>query len=225
MTHSPAVARSLIGAKAIMAVTGLILFLFVVGHLLGNLKVFQGAEHFNAYAEGLRTVGAPFFARGQLLWAVRLVLLASVVLHVWAATAVTLASWQARPMDYHQLEPIETTYAARTMRWGGVVILLYVAYHLLDLSFGAANPSFVAGDAYHNLVASLRRWPVALGYIAAVAVVGLHIQHGLWSAFQTLGLNRPPTSRWRRGVAGVIAGLITAGYVSIPVAVLAGVLR
>jgi succinate dehydrogenase / fumarate reductase, cytochrome b subunit len=231
MTNSPAVAprpwlvRTLIGTKAIMAVSGIILFLFVVGHLLGNLKVFQGPEHFNAYAEGLRTVGAPFFARGQVLWAVRLVLLVSVVAHIWAATAVTLVSWRARPVDYHRLEPVETTYAARTMRWGGVLILLYVAYHLLDLTFGAANPSFVAGDVYHNLVASLRRWPVALAYIVAVAIVGLHIQHGLWSAFQTLGLNRPPTPRWRRGVAGVIAGLITAGYVAIPLAVLAGVVR
>jgi succinate dehydrogenase / fumarate reductase, cytochrome b subunit len=232
MANSPTAApprfgfvRSLVGMKALMAVTGVILFLFVVGHLLGNLKVFQGAEHFNAYAEGLRTVGAPFFARGQVLWAVRLVLLASVGLHVWAAVAVTLASWQARPVEYHQLELIETTYAARTMRWGGVLILLYVVYHLLDLTFGAANPSFVPGDAYHNLVASLRRWPAALAYIGAVSVVGFHIQHGLWSAFQTLGVNRPPTPQWRRGVAGAIAALITAGYIAIPVAVLAGVVR
>src|SRR5205809_6009781 len=111
---SPGVTRSLIGKKLIMAVTGLILFLFVVGHLLGNLKVFQGPEHFNAYAEGLRTVGAPFFARGQLLWLARIVLLAAVFAHIWAAIAVTRASWRARPVAYHQLEPVETTYAART---------------------------------------------------------------------------------------------------------------
>jgi len=221
----PGFVRSLVGKKAIMAVTGVILFLFVVGHLAGNLKVFQGPEHFNAYAEGLRTVGAPFFARGQVLWAVRLILLVSLFLHIWAAIAVTRASWAARPVGYHGLTPTETTYAARTMRWGGVIIFLYVIYHLLDLTFGAANPSFVPGDVYHNLVASFQRWPVSAMYIVAVVVVGLHIYHGLWSAFQTLGLNRPPTYRWRRGVAGAIAALITAAYIAIPVAVLVGKLR
>ena len=221
----PGLVRSLVGKKAIMAVTGVILFLFVVGHLAGNLKVFQGSEHFNAYAEGLRTAGAPFFARGQVLWAVRLILLASLFLHIWAAIVVTRASWAARPVGYHGLTPTETTYAARTMRWGGVIIFLYVIYHLLDLTFGTANPSFVAGDVYHNLVASFQRWPVSAMYVVAVVVVGLHIDHGLWSAFQTLGLNRPPTFRWRRGVAGAIAALITAGYIAIPVAVLVGKLR
>jgi succinate dehydrogenase / fumarate reductase, cytochrome b subunit len=217
--------RSLVAMKAIMAVSGIILFLFVVGHLLGNLKVFEGPGPFNAYAEGLRTVGAPFFGRGQVLWLVRATLIVALLAHIWAATVVTLASWRARPVGYHELEPIETTYAARTMRWGGVIILVYVVYHLLDLTFGTANPSFIPGDVYHNLVASLQRWPTAAAYVVAVVLVGLHVQHGLWSAFQTLGLNRPPTSRWRRGVASVIAGLMTAGYVSIPVAVLAGLLR
>jgi succinate dehydrogenase / fumarate reductase cytochrome b subunit len=216
---------SLVGKKVIMAVTGVILFLFVVGHLAGNLKVFQGPEHFNAYAEGLRTMGAPFFARGQVLWAVRIVLLLSLFLHIWAAVAVTRASWAARPISYHRLTPAETTYAARTMRWGGVIIFVYVVYHLLDLTFGAANPSFVPGDVYHNLVASFARWPVSVVYIVAVIVVGLHVDHGLWSAFQTLGLNRPPTFRWRRGVAVAIAAIITAGYVAIPLAVLTGKIR
>lgn len=208
-----------------MAVTGVVLFLFVVGHMLGNLKVFQGPEHFNAYGEGLRTAGAPFFARGQLLWLVRAGLLAAVAAHIWAAIAVTRASWRARPVDYHRLDPVETTYAARTMRWGGVIIVAYVVYHLLDLTFGPANPAFVSGDVYHNLVASLSRWPVAVGYIVAVTMIGLHIYHGLWSALQTTGLNRPPTYRWRRSWAGLIAALVTAGYVAVPVAVLAGVVR
>lgn len=208
-----------------MAVTGLMLFLFVVGHLAGNLKVFQGPAHFNAYAEGLRTVGAPFFGRGQLLWVARVVLLVSLVAHIWAAIAVTRASWRARPVAYHRLEVVETTYAARTMRWGGVIILLYVIYHLLDFTFGRVNPAFVPGDVYHNVVASFQRWPVSLFYAAAMVVVGLHIYHGLWSAFQTLGLHRAPVARWRGVAAGVIAAAITAGYLAIPAAVLAGVLR
>src|SRR2546422_588733 len=120
--HAPAtprLVRSLIGKKVIMAITGVILVLFVIAHLLGNLKVFQGAEHFNAYAEGLRTLGAPFFPRGSLLWVARVVLLVAVGAHIWAAIVVTRASWGARPVGYHALEAVETTYAARTMRWGG----------------------------------------------------------------------------------------------------------
>jgi len=225
VTPSRAPARSLIGQKIVMAVTGVILFMFVVGHLLGNLKVFQGPEHFNAYAEGLRTFGAPFLGRGQLLWIVRIILLGSVAAHIWAAITTARASWRARPVGYHRLEPIETTYAARTMRWGGALIFLYVIYHLLDFTFGAVNPSFVPGDVYHNVVASFRVWPVAAAYVAAMVVLGLHLYHGVWSAWQTLGLNRPPTGGWRRGVAAAIAVLIAGGYISIPAAVLAGVLR
>ena len=217
--------RSLIGKKIIMAVTGLVLFLFVLGHLLGNLKVFEGPHKFNAYAEGLRTVGAPFFGRGQLLWTARLALLVSVAAHLWAALAVTRAGWRARPVGYRHLETSETTYAARTMRWGGVIIVCYVVYHLLDLTFGSVNPSFIPGDVYHNTVASFERGPVCAAYAVAVIAVALHIYHGLWSALQTLGLNRPPTSGWRRGVAAGVALLIAGGYIAIPLAVLAGVVR
>src|SRR2546430_11936609 len=223
--HAPAtppLVRSLIGKKVIMAVTGVILLLFVIAHLVGNLKVFQGAEHFNAYAEGLRTLGAPFFPRGLLLWAARVVLLVAVCAHIWAAIAVTRASWGARPVGYHGLAVVETTYAARTMRWGGVIIVLYVIYHLLDFTFGRVNPGFVPGDIYHNVVASFRLWPVSAFYIAAMLVVRLHVYHGVWRALQTLGLHRAPTARWRRGAAGVIAAAIVAGYVAIPLAVLAG---
>lgn len=208
-----------------MAATGVILFAFVVGHMLGNLKVFQGPEHFNDYAEGLRVVGAPFFGRGQLLWLVRLALLASVAVHIWAAWEVTRASWAARPVSYRRLAAAETTYAARTMRVGGVLIVLYVVYHLLDLTFGAANPAFAPGDAYGNLVASLQRPLVAAFYIVANVVVGLHVYHGLWSAAQTLGLHRVPTDRLRRGFAGAVAATVTLGYVLVPVAVLAGWVR
>ena len=217
--------RSLIGKKVVMAVTGLVLFLFVLGHLVGNLKVFEGADKFNAYAEGLRTVGAPFFGRGQLLWAVRVVLLLAVGVHGWAAYAVTLASLRARPVGYRRLELRETSYAARTLRWGGVLLALYVVYHLLDLTFGRVNPSFEPGNVYHNVVASFSVWPVALSYVVAMVALGLHIYHGAWSALQTLGMNRPPTYAWRRGVAAVIAIAIAGGYITIPVAVLLGALR
>ena len=216
---------SLVGKKVVMAATGVILLGFVLAHMAGNLKVFQGPEHFNAYAEGLRTVGAPFFGRGQLLWVARIILLAAVGLHIWAAWAVTRASWAARPDGYKRLDLIETTWAARTMRWGGVLIIAYVAYHLLDLTFGKANPSFVAGDVYHNLVASFQRTPVALAYIAAMLVLAFHMYHGIYSAFQTLGLNHPKYNRWRRAFAAAYTLVVTAGFIAVPVAVLAGVVR
>jgi succinate dehydrogenase / fumarate reductase cytochrome b subunit len=218
--------RTLIGKKALMAVTGLALFGFVIVHMLGNLKVFQGPEHLNAYAEGLRTLGAPFFGHGQLLWILRLALIAAVLVHIWAAYETTRASWAGRPERYrHGVAALESTYAARTMRWGGVLILAYVVYHLLDLTFGPANPSFVPGDVYHNLVASFQRVPVAGFYMLANIAVGLHVYHGLWSAFQTLGVNRTNTDRWRRNVAAAIAAALTAGYLIVPVAVLAGWVR
>ncbi|HXQ28089.1 MAG TPA: succinate dehydrogenase cytochrome b subunit [Gemmatimonadales bacterium] len=217
--------RSFIGKKILMAATGLVLFLFVVGHLLGNLKVFEGPDRFNAYAEGLRALGAPFFGRGELLWIARLVLLGSVGVHAWAAAVLTRASWRARPVAYKSFEPVATTYAARTMRVGGVLLALYVVYHLLDLTFGRLNPAFEPGNVYHNVLASFRVWPVAALYALAMVVLGLHIYHGLWSAFQTLGLNRAPSEGWRRSVAAVIAVAIAGGYLAIPVAVLTGVLR
>jgi len=217
--------RSLIGQKILMAITGLVLFLFVIGHLFGNLKVFEGAERFNAYAQGLRTAGAPLFARGELLWVVRLVLLGSVGVHAWAAAALTGVSWRARPVAYRRLDPVATTYAARTMRVGGVLLALFIVFHLLDLTFGRVNPAFEPGNVYHNLVASFQVWPTSAAYIVAMLALGLHLYHGLWSALQTLGLNRPPTERWRRSAAGLVALVITGGYIAVPVAVLAGVLR
>ncbi len=220
-----ALTRTLIGKKVLMAVTGVVLLVFVVGHMAGNLKAFQGPTAFNDYAEGLRTFGAPFFSHGQLLWLVRLALLVAVGVHIWAAWLVTRASWVARPTPYRRLQAKETTYAARTMRWGGVLVALYVVYHLLDLTFGAANPSFTAGDAYGNLVASLQRPVVAGYYIAANLLLGLHIYHGLGSAAQTLGVMRAPTDRLRRGFAGAVATVITLGFIIVPIAILSGWVR
>jgi succinate dehydrogenase / fumarate reductase cytochrome b subunit len=223
MSRVTALTHSLIGKKIVMAVTGVVLLLFVLGHMAGNLKFFLGREHFNAYAEGLRTVGAPFFGYGQLLWLIRLVLLASVGLHIWAAWVVTRASWAARPAPYRRLELVETTYAARTMRWGAVLILLFVVFHLLDLTFGAVNPGFVPGDAYDNVIRTFTRVPVALAYVVAMAALCLHMYHGIYSGFQTLGLNHPKYNVLRRGFALGFAVVVAAGFVAVPVAVLAGV--
>lgn len=225
MSRVTALTHFLIGKKIVMAVSGGVLLGFVLGHMAGNLKVFLGPDHYNAYAEGLRTIGAPLFGRGQLLWIARIVLLAAVGLHVVSAWAVTRASWAARPEGYRALRLVETTYAARSMRWGAVIILLFVAYHLLDLTLGRVNPSFVAGDPYHNLLASFSRTPVALGYIVAMAALGLHLYHGIYSACQTLGLNHPRYNVWQRRVALGLSVVITGGFVAVPVAVMTGTLR
>lgn len=218
-------ARSLIGKKVIMAVTGVVLLGFLAGHMYGNLKAFQGPAHFNAYAEGLRTIGEPLFGRGHLLWVARSILLVSVFAHIWAAYAVTRASWAARPVAYKQLATVETTVAARTMRLGGVIILFYVVYHLLDLTFGKVNPLFVPGEVYSNLITSFQRPAISWIYIGAMLVLSLHLYHGIYSAFQTLGLNHPSYNPLRRAVALGYTVIVVAGFIAVPAAVLAGILR
>ena len=217
--------RSTVGKKLIMAGTGVVMYLWLIGHMIGNLKAFLGREHINAYAEGLRTVGGPFFGRGQLLWLERAVMLAAVVLHVIAALQLWLLSRAARPVAYQKPPHLELSYASRTLRWGGVLIFFYVGYHLMHLTLGTVHPDFVAGDVYHNLVVGFQAWPVAAFYIVAVGAVAFHLYHGVWSSFQTLGLNHPRYNRYRRPVAAVIAVGLFVGFVSVPIAVLAGVLR
>lgn len=225
MSSTQSLTRSLIGQKVLMAVTGVVLLLFVFAHMAGNLHFFEGPKAIADYALFLRTVGAPVLGYGQALWIVRIVLIVSVLVHVWAAWSVTRASWAARPVGYRQLEKVETTYAARTMRWGGVIILLFVVFHVLDLTFGSANPSYIHLDPYHNMVASFSRWPVAVSYLLAMGVLCLHMYHGIYSGFQTLGLNHPRYNRFRRGLAGVYAFVVAAGFASVPLSILAGWMR
>src|SRR5262249_49077293 len=177
------------------------------------------------YARFLRTVGTPAVPPSGLLWIARIVLLVAVVLHIWAAWQVTRASRAARPRRYDRREVVQATYAARTMRWGGVIILLFVGYHLLDLTFGKLNPGFEEGDVYGNVVASFSVWWVALFYVVAQVALGLHLYHGLWSLFQSLGWSHPRYDRWRRGFATAFSWLITLGNVSFPIAVLSGLVR
>ncbi len=220
-----AMARTTVGQKAVMAVTGIILFGFVLLHMLGNLKVFQGPAKLDAYAEWLREVGSPLLGHGQLLWIVRGVLIVATALHMWSALVLTRVSRAARPVGYRRLQPVESTYASRTMRWGGVLIALFVAYHLLHLTFGTLHPDFRTGSVYHNMVAGFRVWPVSAFYIVAMVALSLHLFHGLWSLFQTLGWNHPKYNRYRRAFAMVFALVIGAGNISMPVAILLGFVR
>lgn len=225
MAWFPDLYRSAVGKKAVMAATGIVLFAFVLGHLLGNLKLYLGPQAYNGYARFLRTAGEPVVPANVLLWMVRLVLLASVVLHVDAAWRLTRLGRAARPDGYVAGTRIHTTYASRTMRWGGVILLLFVIYHLLHFTSGTVHPSFVAGDVYHNVVTGFQVWWVAIFYIAAQIALGLHLYHGLWSMFQSLGWNHPRFNLWRNGFAHAFAWIVTAGNVSFPVAVLSGLVR
>jgi succinate dehydrogenase / fumarate reductase cytochrome b subunit len=217
--------QTTIGKKVVMAVTGFILFGYVLLHMWGNLKIYYGREAINHYGVFLRAVGDPLFANEQLLWLVRAVLLVAVVLHIWAVVTLWQRDRAARPVGYRTRKDVQASYAALTMRWGGIVILLFVVFHVLDLTTGTANPAFHHGDIYNNIVASFSRWWVSLFYIVAMLALGLHLYHGLWSMFQTLGLNTRRSNRLWRNVAIAAAVVIVAGNISVPIAVLAGLLR
>lgn len=204
-----------VGKKLVMAVTGLILAVFVLGHMAGNLQIYQGPEKLNHYAQLLR-VSMP------LLWTVRLILLASVVLHIVAAVQVTLQNWRSRPQKYAVSAYQEADIASRTMIWGGLVVAAFVVYHLLHLTFGTAHGSFEPGDVYHNVVTGFQVPLVSLFYIVANLFLALHLYHGMWSWFQTLGFAHPKYNRARRVFATVYALVIAVGNISIPVSVLAG---
>ena len=217
---------STVGKKIVMALSGILLIAFVVGHMIGNLKVYQGRATFNHYAEGLRTFGAPFLGYGQALWLTRLVLLGAVLIHIVAAAQLTVRSRKARAVGYRRYDgDMAFSYASRTMVWGGLIILAFVVYHLLHLTFGSAHPDFHAGDAYHNFVRGFQSWPVSLAYSAAMIPLGLHLYHGFWSMLQTLGADSGRRGRWRRPVAAALALVVVLGNISFPVAVLIGVVR
>jgi len=220
MSQAPGFFQSSIGRKIVMAVTGAILVLFVLGHMTGNLLVYVGPEALNHYAVFLRQ-----FLHGAALWIVRAVLLASVTLHIWSAASLTRESRRARPVGYREQKWKESTYASRTMRWGGVIILLFVIYHLLHFTFGTVHPSFVEGDVYHNFVTGFRSVPASLAYIVAMIALGLHLRHGVWSMFQTVGVSHPRYIRMAHVAAWVVAILIVVGNISFPLTILAGIVK
>jgi succinate dehydrogenase / fumarate reductase cytochrome b subunit len=217
--------RSAIGKKAVMAVTGVFLFGWILLHMLGNLKVYTGPEHYNAYAAFLITMGAPLLPNKAALIVVRVLLLIAVWLHIQAATQLTLMNRKARPVGYTDRDYVSATYAARTMRWSGVIIVLFVVYHLLHMTFGTLHPDFIEHDVYHNFVTGFQVWWVSAFYIIANLALGMHLYHGLWSMFNSVGLSHATFNPWKRTFATVFAVIVTVGNISFPIAVLMGVLR
>jgi succinate dehydrogenase / fumarate reductase cytochrome b subunit len=212
--------RSAIGKKWVMAVTGIMLLGFVLAHMIGNLKLYLGEAPMNHYAEWLRNLGEPALPRTVLLWIMRVGLIGAFVLHIVSAAQLTRMNRRARPVRYQSpRDYVAADFASRTMRWTGVIVGLYLIFHLMDLTWGTANPDFVRGDTYQNLVHSFQRVPVAIVYILANIALAVHIYHGAWSMFQSLGINNPKWNDARRKFAVGFALLIGVANVSFPVMV------
>ncbi len=218
--RAPGFWASTVGKKIVMAVTGILLFAFVIGHLLGNLQVFEGPAKLNAYGAFLHSIG-------EFLWPVRIVLLIAVTLHIVATVQLALRKKRARPIEYSVKKAIASSYASRTMYWSGPIVLAFIIFHLLHLTAGYIHPgaAYIEGDVYHNVVSGFRVWWVSLSYIVAISLLGLHLRHGLWSMFQTLGIHQPQYTLRFKKAAMVIALLITLGYISIPISVLLGLVK
>jgi succinate dehydrogenase / fumarate reductase cytochrome b subunit len=208
--------QSTLGKKVVMGATGVVMIAWVALHMAGNLQAFEGAQKLNGYAAILH---GPAY---ELVLLVRVVLLVCVVLHIIAATQLTLLDRAARPVGYARKEPQAATLASRTLRLGGVLLLVFIVLHLLHFTTGQLHPDFIEGDVYHNLVTGLQQPWVALGYLVAMAALGLHLYHGAWSSLRSLGAARPRPNPLYRPVAAALALLLWLGFSAIPVAVWAG---
>jgi len=216
MSRLQAFWASSVGKKAIMAVTGIILVLYLITHVLANLLVFSGPERINRYAAILHSTGSA-------LWAARVVLLVSAILHIVAATQLALRRQAARPVAYAGgRAPQVSTLAARTIRWGGALLLVFIVYHILHFTIGTVHPDFVELDPYHNVITGFRNPLVALFYLVAMAALGLHLYHGIWSSGRSLGLSPPSPHPLRRRLALVLGGFIWLGFTVIVAAAVAG---
>jgi succinate dehydrogenase / fumarate reductase cytochrome b subunit len=209
---------SSIGKKAVMAASGVVLFGFLLGHMAGNLLLYQGPEALNAYAAKLHSLPA-------LLWSARLGLIVATGLHVWAATALTVTNLIARPAGYRERESLASTYASRTMIWSGPILGLFVGYHLCHFTLGTAHPDFIPGDVYHNVVRGFQVPWVSAFYIVAMLALGLHMYHGFWSMLQSLGFNHPRYNALRKAVSAAFMLIVVGANISFPLAVLIGRVR
>lgn len=219
--------RTSIGKKVIMAITGLIGIGFVILHMYGNLKVFGGPEYFNAYSEGLRGLGAPIFGHTHLIWIGRLVLLAAVVLHVWAAWSLYQESTHARAVKYIKHTKIQASVAALYIRVGGVILLIFIIFHLMHFTWGVPgiHPDFSETDVYRNLVVGFSSYGYlpAIFYLVAMTALGFHLYHGTASLFQTLGLN-DHDAKPLRVFSLCLAIVVAAGFAIVPLAVMFGLI-
>jgi succinate dehydrogenase / fumarate reductase cytochrome b subunit len=225
-----------VGKKYVMAVTGIAMMGFVLFHMIGNLKMYAGASDLDHYAHFLQTLLYPLAPKGWVLWILRGGLITMLFLHLHAAWSLTRLNREARPVKYQSARDYQiANFASRTMRWSGIIVLSFIVWHLLDLTFGVVNSEVgnmvqYEGDSekvkavYVSVIASFERTPVALFYVVANILLGIHLFHGAWSIFQSLGWNNPRFNKWRRAFATGFAAVVVIGNVSFPVAVMAGVI-
>ena len=215
--------RSAVGKKWVMAITGIMLMGFVFFHMIGNLKMYLGPHAYNVYGEFLRDVAYPLLPRTVLLWIVRILLILAFVFHIHSAASLTMMNRRANAGGYVSRRDWQAANAAsRSMRITGIVILLFLFFHLADFTWGWINPDFVRGDVYRNVQSSLTNVVPAIIYIVANIALGIHLFHGSWSMFQSLGLNNPRYNSWRRSFAIGFAAIVTLGNLSFPLAVVTG---
>ncbi|MFG3439044.1 succinate dehydrogenase cytochrome b subunit [Nonomuraea sp. NPDC047897] len=215
------------GKKAVMAVTGAVMVGFLVLHMLGNLKIFMGRDSFNEYAHALRTLLEPIFPYRSVLTILEIGLVVAVVLHMWAAISLARRARKARPVRYAVKKSQAGGYTTHIMRFGGVTILLYLVWHLLDLTFGVVNPKGFDSTPADRMMAGFEpsRWWVTLLYVVAVALVGLHLRHGVWSAFQTLGWANRTRYKALKATAALLSAALVVGFLAPPLAITFGVLK
>lgn len=216
-----------------MAVTGIVLIGFVIAHMVGNLKIFLGPEasgiyEIDEYAQSLRNLFYPILPRHVFLWIMRLGVIGAAVLHVHAAVTLTVMNGRARAVGYQgPRQYLAANYASRTMRWSGFIVLAFVFFHLADFTWGIqpfAPEGWEHGSVRANFIFTFTRWPVVLFYVVANLLLGIHLYHGAWSMFQSLGINNPRFNAWRRWLAQGLAAVITIGNVSIPIAIYFGII-
>jgi succinate dehydrogenase / fumarate reductase, cytochrome b subunit len=226
--------RSAIGKKYVMAVTGLMLTLFVLGHMVGNLKMYQGelsnnpeyAYHIDKYGHFLREIAYPLLPKGGFLWITRIGLIAAFLLHMHAAYSLTMMNRRARTVNYATKSDYHAAnFASRSMRYTGTIVILYLIWHIMDLTWGVGNDQFRYGDVMNNIDSSLSRWPITIIYVIANLALATHLFHGLWSFFQSIGWNNPRFNSWKRRFAIAVVTLITIGNVSFPLAVATGAVK
>ncbi len=218
-----------VGKKYAMAISGIALMGFVLFHMIGNTKMYLGAVELNEYAEFLKKLLYPLAPKESVLWILRAGLLGMLALHLHAAWSLTVLNRHARSVRYQSARDYqEASLASRSMRLSGIVVLLFIVWHLLDLTFGVVNTvgadgEFVRSEVYANVVRSFERWPVALFYVVANLLLGLHLTHGAWSIFQSLGWNNPRFNAWRTAFARGFAAVVVIGNISFPIAVTLGI--
>jgi len=229
--REPAAIRTTVGKKVLVAISGLLFIGFVIAHMIGNLKIFLGSGPINRYGEWLRDMGEPAFPRSVILWTLRTVLFVGLIVHVGLTVHLARRSRAARQNRYVHPGVVDANYASRTMRWGGVILLFFIIYHIMNLTLGVVGyapggyqPEDAAGfHAYTNVINAFSNPFATTFYVIAMLALGMHLYHGFWSMFQTLGLNSYRTDRILRVGAGVVAAVLTLGFIAVPLAVLFGI--